>query len=200
MTGAGMSVSSGIPDFRTPGVGLYDNLQEYGLPYAEAIFDLDFFQSNPAPFYRLCKELWPGRYRPTPAHCFIRLLADKGKLARCFTQNIDSLEREAGIPAHAIVAAHGNFDSARVVGSRTSVPTAEVKVAAEGGDAAWAALNAKYGGLVKPDIVFFGEPLPPRFFECVRADFPAADALIVMGTSLVVQPFASLVNEVSAEI
>ena len=57
-----------------------------GLPHAEAIFDLDFFRENPRPFYRLCKELWPGRYRPTPAHAFIRLLADKGKLRRCFTQ------------------------------------------------------------------------------------------------------------------
>ena len=48
------------------------------------------------------------------------------------------------------------------------------------------------GGLVKPDIVFFGESLPPRFFQGMKTDFPQGDLLIVMGTSLTVQPFASL--------
>jgi NAD-dependent deacetylase sirtuin 2 len=74
-------------------------VQGYGLPYAEAIFDLDFFRSNPQPFYRLCKELWPGHYKPTPAHVFIRLLEKKGVLLRCYTQNIDSLESAAGLPS-----------------------------------------------------------------------------------------------------
>ena len=62
------------------------------------------------PFYMLAKELYPGTFKPTPAHFFIRLLEQKGLLLRCFTQNIDSLEREAGVSSHKIVAAHGNFD------------------------------------------------------------------------------------------
>ena len=53
MTGAGISVSAGIPDFRSPGTGLYDNLKEYDLPYPEAIFDIDYFKKKPEAFYKL---------------------------------------------------------------------------------------------------------------------------------------------------
>ena len=57
------------------------------------------------------QELFPGTFQPTPAHFFIKLLHDKGLLLRCFTQNIDSLENQTGLPKGNIVAAHGNFDS-----------------------------------------------------------------------------------------
>ncbi len=188
---------AGIPDFRTPGTGLYDNLQSYGLPYPEAIFDLGFYAREPRPFQRLCKELWPGNFAPTPTHAFFTLLANKGKLLRCFTQNIDSLESSAGLDADRIVAAHGNFDSAHVVGTGVDVPVEEVRQAAFGGPEEWSALEAKHGGRVKPSIVFFGENLPRRFFERAQADLPQATLLLVLGTSLAVQPFAGLVHQVA---
>ena len=78
---------------RTPGTGLYDNLQKYNLPFPEAVFDVSFYRRNPAPFTQLAKELWPGlHFAPTLSHSFLTLLHNKGLLLRCYTQNIDGLE------------------------------------------------------------------------------------------------------------
>ena len=61
MCGAGLSVSAGIPDFRTPGTGLYSNLQKFNLPYPEAVFEINYFKRNPAPFFMLAKVPALGR-------------------------------------------------------------------------------------------------------------------------------------------
>ncbi|XP_063800747.1 NAD-dependent protein deacetylase sirtuin-3-like isoform X2 [Pseudophryne corroboree] len=111
MVGAGISTDSGIPDFRSPSSGLYSKLQEYSLPYPEAIFDLSYFLREPHAFLQLCQELLPGRHHPNPAHYFLRLLNDKRVLLRVYTQNIDGLERVAGIPVEKLVEAHGSFSS-----------------------------------------------------------------------------------------
>ena len=200
MTGAGISVSAGIPDFRTPGTGLYSQLKSYNLPNPEAIFSLDFFKENPKPFYKLAKEIYPGNHKPTPTHYFLKLLAEKGLLLRIVTQNIDSLETMAGIDPSLVVAAHGNFDTATCIKTGEKICSKEVKKAILLGERGWKAMNKKYGGLVKPDIVFFGENLPKSFVECVKNDFPKCDLLIVMGTSLKVQPFASLINKVGKNV
>ena len=78
---------------RTPGTGLYDNLQQYNLTSATDIFDITFFPHNPKPFFTLAKELYPGKYQPNIVHWFIHLLEQKGVLLRNYTQNIDGLER-----------------------------------------------------------------------------------------------------------
>jgi len=200
MCGAGISTSAGIPDFRTPGTGLYDNLKKYDLPRPESIFELKYFRDRPGAFYELAKEMWPGNFEPTPAHYFIRLLEAKGILLRCYSQNIDSLEVQAGVPRQRLIAAHGNFDAAHVIDTdpEVKVPIEELKAAIDQGEAGWQALREKKGNLVKPTIVFFGEGLPERFFELHSQDLKQCDLLIVMGTSLVVHPFASLVGLAAA--
>ena len=78
---------------RTPGTGLYDNLQQYKIPEPAAIFDLDYFWYDPRPFFCLAQSLYPGNYQPNYVHHFVKLLHDKGLLLRMYTQNIDGLER-----------------------------------------------------------------------------------------------------------
>ncbi|KAJ2076614.1 NAD-dependent protein deacetylase sirtuin-2 [Coemansia sp. RSA 988] len=195
MAGAGISTSAGIPDFRSPGTGLYANLREYKLPYPEAIFSIDYFCKNPKPFYVLAKELYPGQFVPTLCHFFVSMLARKGLLLRHYTQNIDCLERAAGVDPELIVEAHGSFHEAHCINSRCCKEYAQDWVKEQIlGDTIPRCSVCK--SLVKPDITFFGEGLPSRFFELLEEDFDACDLLIVMGTSLQVQPFASLTNRV----
>jgi NAD-dependent histone deacetylase SIR2 len=113
--GAGISTNAGIPDFRTPGTGLYSNLAALNLPYPEAVFSMQYFRQDPQPFYTLAQSLYPGAFKPTLTHTFIRLLQDKNKLLKCFTQNIDTLERVAGVKPDLIVEAHGSFAASQCI-------------------------------------------------------------------------------------
>ena len=154
------------------------------------MFDINFFRLNPLPFYTLAHELYPGKHRPTVSHSFIRLLSDKGLLLKLFTQNIDCLDREAGVPEDKIVEAHGSFATHRCIECKSSYPEDLMKETVRKCDVPHC-ITPQCNGLVKPDIVFFGEPLPENFHRN-RALPGAADLCIVMGTSLTVQPFASL--------
>ncbi len=189
-TGAGISTSAGIPDFRSPDTGLYANLARLNLPYAEAVFDISYFRNNPLPFYALAHELYPGKYRPTIAHSFVRLLSDKRLLLKLFTQNIDCLEREAGVPGEKIVEAHGSFARQSCIECKSPYPDDLMRRTIQNKEVPHC-LTPQCNGLVKPEIVFFGEQLPEEFHRN-RALPGAADLCIVMGTSLSVQPFASL--------
>ncbi|XP_053257832.1 NAD-dependent protein deacetylase sirtuin-2 isoform X1 [Podarcis raffonei] len=195
MVGAGISTAAGIPDFRSPGTGLYANLQQYNLPYPEAIFEISYFKQHPEPFFALARELYPGQFKPTVCHYFMRLLKEKGMLLRCYTQNIDTLERVAGLDQDDLVEAHGTFFTSHCIhsGCKKAYTLEWMK------EKIFSSLIPKCEkcqSVVKPDIVFFGENLPSRFFSLMQSDFRNVDLLIIMGTSLQVQPFASLVSRV----
>lgn len=192
MVGAGISVSAGIPDFRSPQTGLYANLQKYNLPTPEAIFDIGYLRKEPKAFNTLAKELYPGEFYPTPTHHFINLLATKGILRRCFSQNIDGLETMANLPEDKLMQAHGGFSFAHCINCKAEHPTDWVKEMVFSDQIP----RCPCQGIVKPDIVFFGEDLPARFGELANEDFPLADCLIVMGTSLQVRPFSDLIHNV----
>lgn len=104
--------------------------------------------------YTLAKELFPGRYRPTLTHSFIKVLHAHSLLHTCFTQNIDTLERRAGVPEKKIIEAHGSFATQRCIECKRPYDDEKIKKAV---------INSaiprceRCNGLVKPDIVFFGE-------------------------------------------
>ncbi|KAM4063828.1 sir2 family protein [Hirsutella rhossiliensis] len=190
LTGAGISTAAGIPDFRSPKTGLYNNLARLDLPYAEAVFDIEYFRQHPEPFYVLAQELYPGKFHPTVSHAFIALLARKGLLQMLFTQNIDCLERAAGVPADKIVEAHGSFATQRCIECKGEFPDDKMREHVFDGKVPHCADTA-CNGIVKPDIVFFGESLPPAFGQNSYIT-AMADLVLIIGTSLTVYPFAGL--------
>ncbi|TBU44449.1 DHS-like NAD/FAD-binding domain-containing protein [Dichomitus squalens] len=173
------------------------------------------------PVLSLTRELYPGRFRPTLTHTFVKLLADSGLLHTCFTQNIDTLERQVGIPVDRLVEAHGSFASQHCIDCKKEYGSEKMREAVEKGEVVRCD-NDACAGLVKPDVVFFGESVsvatdgvPPRakrrtarFFPKVLTHAPqlpellsqsiakinSADLLFVVGTSLTIQPFARLAS------
>lgn len=198
--GAGISTSCGIPDFRSPKTGLYANLKRLNLPYPEAVFDIDFFRESPQAFYTLAHELYPGNFLPSRFHYLIKLLQDKKVLKRVYTQNIDTLERFAGVEDEFIVEAHGSFAKNHCIDCKHEMSSEELKKHVFNRDINGGIPKCeKCQGYVKPDIVFFGESLPPRFFQQWDEDADEVEVAIVAGSSLTVYPFAALPSEVDRD-
>ncbi|KAF9398410.1 NAD-dependent protein deacetylase sirtuin-2, partial [Mortierella sp. AD011] len=174
MSGAGISTAAGIKDFRTPGTGLYDDLKRFNLPYPQAVFDISFF-------------------KPTLTHYFLPLLAKKGLLLRSYTQNIDMLERLTGLDPDLLVESHGSFATSKCIECDIMVDSDIVKKHILKSEIPYC---KECRGLVKPTITFFGEELPPRFGALAMVDFKKCDLLIVLGTSLQVEPFNRLITRV----
>lgn len=223
LTGAGVSVSCGIPDFRSRS-GIYARLRteipEIKDPHE--IFDIRFFSKDPRPFFKFAKELYPGSFTPSLCHRFIRLLERKEKLLRNYSQNIDTLERLAGIEK--VIECHGSFATAsctkcgivvsaeeirdEVLSTRIPMcaicnpvninndsPTENQSKRISHSSSMTEGYKDLYGmGILKPDIVFFGESLPEFFHPAINADRQQCDCLLVIGSSLKVRP-VSLIPE-----
>ncbi|XP_044716209.1 sir2 family domain-containing protein [Hirsutella rhossiliensis] len=115
ITGAGISTSLGIPDFRSKGTGLYSKLEHLGLNDPQEVFDIDVFKQDPTIFYSVAKDIVPATDRYTPTHKFIAMLHQRGKLLTNYSQNIDNLEVKAGLPRDKLIQCHGSFGTASCV-------------------------------------------------------------------------------------
>ena len=115
LVGAGISVASGIPDFRSPKVGLYASIQDTATLHnksATFVFQIEVFRKDPRPFWWIFCKMWPKTVQalPTPFHFFLRLLYNNNLLLRCYSQNVDGLEKLAGLPSSKVINAHGIMD------------------------------------------------------------------------------------------
>ncbi len=182
LSGAGISVPSGIPDFRSAH-GLYST--KYGNLSAEEIISHDFFLSHVDVFYEFYKSkmLYPSA-KPNAMHSLLARLEREGKISLVITQNIDGLHQEAG--SKCVCELHGSvhrnhcercgkFFDLNYITASTGTPKCD-----------------ECGGIIKPDVVLYGEMLDSKDLNNAVRALSQADMLIVIGTSLVVYPAAGL--------
>ncbi len=182
LTGAGISTRSGIPDFRGP-KGIYSRGDIPG----EQLFDIKIFRENPSLFYTHIGELFEGSLNAQPSlgHRFLKKLEDLGKLKCVITQNIDGLHHKAGNTN--IISVHGDFENFVDLETNELEPVNDKIIAAIRKKQV---PKNKAGHVLKPNIVFFGEPVSG--LEKALTEVQKADLLICMGTSLQVYPVAQL--------
>ncbi|PIE69205.1 MAG: silent information regulator protein Sir2 [Deltaproteobacteria bacterium] len=191
LTGAGISTSAGIKDFRGKD-GMYEIVRKrYNLPSPEAIFEINFFMRQPEPFYEMVRSMFAMEAEPTLSHRFLAWLEEQGKMSLLVTQNIDMLHHKAG--SKAVLECHGTLRTASCLTCGRSFEFAEIRAAVLAGGIP----RCECQGLIKPDIVFFGESLPAEFYT-VHLSPPDADLLLLMGTSLNVQPAAGFALNLAA--
>jgi NAD-dependent deacetylase len=184
LTGAGVSVPSGIPDFRSPGTGLWENVDPM------AVAHIDAWRADPERFW----HFYGNRFQtlegkqPNGAHLALAELERRGHLDAVITQNIDMLHRRAG--TRELVEVHGSIEHSSCLACHARHPLAEVRERL-----AHDPLGVPHcdcGEPLKPDVVLFGEWLPADALERAYALAAGADVLLCVGTSLEVHPIAQL--------
>lgn len=183
LTGAGFSVPSGIPDFRSEG-GLYSERGEFSAP-PETILSRTFFFSHTSEFYEFYwkKMIYPDA-KPNIAHQTLAKLEEMGKDVAIITQNIDGLHQAAG--SRKVIEFHGSIHRNYCIQCHTFYSLEDI-LSKEG------VPRCLCGGIIKPDVVLYEEPLNQKDLIRAMKAIEDAELLIVAGTSLNVQPAASLV-------
>jgi NAD-dependent deacetylase len=183
LTGAGVSVPSGIPDFRTPETGMWANVDPMEVAH------IDVFERDPARFWSYYRPRFQalGDKRPNAAHEALAELERRGLVEGVITQNIDRLHRAAG--SREVVEVHGSIatSTCRACGASFGIEEVEALFGEDG-----IARCADCGGAVKPDVVLFGELLPEGAMRRAQELAEGADLMLCVGSSLVVHPVAGL--------
>ena len=182
LTGAGISVPSGIPDFRSPGTGIWENVDPMEVAH------IDAWRANPERFWSFYGERFKtlGDKRPNGAHEALVELERRGLLDAVITQNIDMLHRRAG--TRELVEVHGSIATCSCLSCGARVASA--KVLEPLGESAVPLCAC--GRPLKPDVVLFGEFLPAAALERATQLAEGADLLLCVGSSLEVYPVAQL--------
>ncbi|MEZ4464154.1 MAG: Sir2 family NAD-dependent protein deacetylase [bacterium] len=183
-TGAGISVDSGIPDFRSPG-GIWARLD----PFSLSVDCLEGGAAGRATFWRTMVALADslGHPQPNASHRAVADLERRGQVILVVTQNVDGLHQAAGSDPRAVVELHGNTEVSYCVRCKERWPTAAIVARVKAGEPG---PLCDCGGLIRPELVVFGDPLPPGALEAAFTAARTCDACLVLGSSLSVTPAA----------
>jgi NAD-dependent deacetylase len=183
LTGAGVSVPSGIPDFRTPETGLWANVDPMEVAH------IDVFERDPARFWSYYRPRFQslGDKRPNAAHEALAELERQGLIEGVITQNIDRLHGAAG--SRNVVEVHGSIETSSCRRCAASYGLDEMGPLF---DADGVAICPGCAGPIKPDVVLFGEMLPEHAMRRAQELAEGAELLICVGSSLAVYPVAGL--------
>ena len=184
LTGAGISVPSGIPDFRTPGTGLWENVDPMEVAHIRV------FREDPERFWHFYGARFQTleQIRPNDAHRALVALESAGRLDAVITQNIDRLHAQAG--TRELIEVHGTIDhsSCLACGERHALGEVRARQRAD----AHGVPRCSCGQPLKPDVVLFGEFLPQDALDRAEQLCAGADLLLCVGSSLEVYPVAAL--------
>ena len=223
LIGAGISVSVGIPDFRSPN-GIYSMVEELNLNLSDPqeVFDIEYFTYDPQPFYKIMYKMLVNTdmkedKNPSKTHNFLAKLDQNNKILRCYTQNIDGLEEKAGVKQKSLRYCHGSFSSgAKCLNSKKcnfKIKNRETFIEqlilannnnSSSSSSTMTKTNNPYDGVpmclkcgeypLKPGITFFGEKIQSNITKSLTLDQKKADLLLVLGTSLKVSPMKNIIN------